>query len=251
MAADTSPPTLRDDLNALLALQVIDTKIDRARAAIAGLDTGAKIAATFNAQKATSEALRAAANKSHAGQKDAEMRLATIETKAAQVTKSMFSGTVTGSRELENLQRELDMLARQKDDGEMKVLEAMEASGEAVSTANSAEQTLAGLAKTYQGIRAVYKERHAALSAEIAADEAERTKAAKAVPPTLLSRYEALRPKKKRYRCHAARSGRCLVRRLSHPAQCDPAGRSALGTDSPDLRILWSDFDSPRSCRLA
>ena len=196
MPADPSPPTLRDDLYALLTLQVIDTKIDRARSALAGLDTGAKTAAAFNAQKATSEALRAAANKSQAEQKDAEMRLATTETKAAQVTKSMFSGTVTGSRELENLQRELEMLARQKDDGEMKVLEAMEASGEAVTGAESGEQTLSGIAKTYQGIRAAYKERHAALTAEIAAEEAARAGAAKAIPPTLLSRHEALRPKK-------------------------------------------------------
>jgi predicted nucleic acid-binding Zn-ribbon protein len=197
MAADTSSPkTLRDDLNALLAVQVIDTKIDRAKAAIIALDTGSKTAAAFNAQKATSEALRTAANKAQAEQKDTEMRLAAIETKSAQVNKSMFSGTVTGSRELENLQRELEMLGRQKDDTEMKVLEAMEASGEAVATAEGAEQALAALADQYRRTRAAYKERHAELTAEIAAEEAERAAAARAVSAPLLTRYEAIRPKK-------------------------------------------------------
>jgi exonuclease VII large subunit len=115
MASDSSPlTTLRDDLNALLAVQVIDTKIDRAKAAIAALDTGSRTAAAFNTQKAASESLRAAANKAQAEQKDAEMRLATVETKSAQVNKSLFSGTVTGSRELENLQRELEMLGARK-----------------------------------------------------------------------------------------------------------------------------------------
>ncbi|MES2460851.1 MAG: C4-type zinc ribbon domain-containing protein [Armatimonadota bacterium] len=196
MAAEPTSKTLRDDLLALLAVQVIDTKIDRAKAAIAALDTGSKTAAAFNAQKATSEALRTAANKAQTDQKDAEMRLATVETKSAQVNKSMFSGTVTGSRELENLQRELEMLGRQKDDAEMKVLEAMEASGEAVTSADSAEQTLASLADQYRRTRAAYKERHAELTAEIAAEETLRAAAAKAVSAPLLARYEAIRPKK-------------------------------------------------------
>lgn len=198
MTADSSSPkTLRDDLNALLAVQVIDTKIDRAKAALVALDTGSKTAAVFNAQKVTSESLRAAAVKALTEQKDAEMRLAAIETKSAQVNKSMFSGTVTGSRELENLQRELEMLGRQKDDAEMKVLEAMEASGEAGATADAAEKELATLAGQYRQTRAAYKERHAELTAEIAAAEAERNVAVNAVSPALLARYEAIRPKRK------------------------------------------------------
>lgn len=197
MAADqTSPKTLRDDLYALLALQVIDTKIDRAKLAVNALDTGARIASAFNAQKAASESLRAGANKAQAEQKDAEMRLSTIETKSAQVNKSMFSGTVTGSRELENLQRELEMLARQENDGEIKVLEAMEAVGESTAHAAEAEKALAVLAEQYRRTRAAYKERHAELTAEIAAEEAHRIAAAKAVPAALLTRYEAIRPKK-------------------------------------------------------
>ncbi len=197
MAAEpSSPKTLRDDLYALLALQVIDTRLDRAKAAIAALDTGSKTAAAFNAHKATSESLRSGANKAQSEQKDAEMRLATIETKTAQVNKSMFSGTVTGSRELENLQRELEMLDRQKDDTEMKVLEAMEASGEAATTADASENALATLADQYRRTRAAYKERHAELTAETAAAEGERVAAATEVSPALLKRYEALRPKK-------------------------------------------------------
>jgi predicted nucleic acid-binding Zn-ribbon protein len=197
MPADqSSPKSLRDDLLALLAVQVIDTKIDRAKASIHALDTGSKTAAAYNIQKAASESLRSGAIKAQAEQKDAELRLTTIETKAAQVNKSMFSGTVTGSRELENLQKELDMLARQKDDAELKVLEAMEVSSESVTTAEGSEQALASLADQYRRTRAVYKDRHAELTAEIAAEEAERVLAAKAVSEALLKRYEALRPKK-------------------------------------------------------
>lgn len=194
-SADSHSPLL-GDLHALLALQTVDTRIDRAKAAIAALDTGAAAAAQYKAQQAEAEALRAAAHKAQAEQKDAEMRLASIETKTAQVNKTMFGGTVTGARELENLQKETEMLGRQKDDAEMKVLEAMEAAGEAGAQADAAEKALAALAATYRTIRAAYKERHAQLTAEIASDEAERATAAKPIPPALLTRYDAIRAKK-------------------------------------------------------
>ncbi|MBC8104041.1 MAG: hypothetical protein H7Z41_15820 [Cytophagales bacterium] len=188
--------TLREDLNALLIVQVIDTRIDRARTAIAALDTGAKSAARFNTQKTESEALRAAAVKAQTEQKDGELRLSSIETKTAQVNKSLFGGTVTATRELENLQRELAMLARQKDDIELAVLAAMEASGETLAAAEASEQTLATLAAQYRATRAAYKERHAELTAEITAAETEKAAAVTAVPPALLARYDAIRPKR-------------------------------------------------------
>jgi len=189
-------PSLLADLTALLALQAIDTRIDRARAALAALDTGANAGAQFKTQQATAEAQRTTATKALAEQKDAEMRLASIETKAAQVTKTMFSGTVTGSRELENLQRELDMLKRQKDDAEGKVLEAMEVAGDATTAADGADKALAAAADQYRKVRAAFKERHTQLTEEIAAHEAERLPAAKAVSAALRSRYDAIRAKK-------------------------------------------------------
>jgi predicted nucleic acid-binding Zn-ribbon protein len=78
----------------------------------------------------------------------------------------------------------------------MKVLEAMEASGEAATAADGADKALASLADQYRRTRAAYKERHAEITAEIAVAETERASAAPAVSPALLKRYEALRPKK-------------------------------------------------------
>lgn len=180
----------------MLALQNVDTAILRARAAFAALDNGTSTADAYNAAKAEADRLRAAATTAQAEQKDAELRLASIETKTVQVQKTLFSGTVTTPKELENLQKEIDMLGRQKGDNETRVLEAMEMAGEQTGAAEAAEAHLAALAARYQTIRAAYKKRHAELTAEIAAGEKQRASAAGLVPAALLTRYDALRAKK-------------------------------------------------------
>lgn len=187
---------LREDLHALRAVQTVDEKIQRARNAIAGLDTGVALADTYRAADIEAKTLRAAATKAQAEQHDAEMRLQSIEAKRAQTEKTLFSGTVTGPRELENLQKEIDMLKRQQSDNEERVLLAMDTASEAAEAAEKAEAVVAGLARKYRAVRAAYKERHAALSTEIAADEQERAKAAKPVPAPLLARYDSIRVKK-------------------------------------------------------
>jgi len=187
---------LRDDLQALLALQNVDGAILRARAALAGLDNGATTADAYNAAKTEADRLRALATHAQAEQKDAELRLSSVETKTAQVRKTLFSGTVTTPKELENLQKEIDMLGRQSGDGETRVLEAMETAGEQTAAAEAAEARLAALAERYRTTRAAYKKQHTELSAEIASQEKARADAAKIVPAALLTRYDALRAKK-------------------------------------------------------
>lgn len=187
---------LPNDLAALLALQETDARVLRAQAALAALDTGSALAAAYNTGKAEAERLRSSAVKAQAGQHDAEMRLASIETKAAHVQKTLFSGTVTGSRELENLQKELEMLGRQKGEAETRVLEAMETAGDQRAEADAAERALAATAEKYRIVRAAFKERQVALSGELSSLATERAARAKVVPAALLARYDALRGKK-------------------------------------------------------
>src|SRR5689334_9945670 len=96
--------TLLQDLQALLAVQAVDSQIDRTKAALAALDTGATTAAAYNTGKADFDKLRAAALRAQAAQHDAEMHLQSIEAKKADENKKLYSGRVTASRELENLQ---------------------------------------------------------------------------------------------------------------------------------------------------
>lgn len=189
--------TLREDLHDLLALQEIDTQIERAKTELAGLDNGAKALAAYQAKKAETEALRSAANKAQATQRDAELKLASIETKAAQVNKTLYGGSVVSAREMENLQKELEMLGRQKNTTEEAVLEAMEAAGAAVSAMAAAEKELAQLAVRFKKTRVAFEARHKELATLLESLKAPRDAAQKLVTsPELLTRYEAIRSRR-------------------------------------------------------
>lgn len=189
--------TLRDELLALAPLLEIDARIAKDKGTIGQLDTGAAIAAEYNGKKPAADALRSAANKAAAEQRDAELKLASIEEKASQVQKTLYGGTVRAPRELENLQKEVEMLARQKDAGEEAVLLAMDAAGEAEAAAKTAEAELTALAERYRKTRAIYQKRHAELTADIESLAAPRAAALAGVTDAeLLRRYDAVRAKK-------------------------------------------------------
>ena len=231
---------LQTDLFALLVLQAADSHADRVRAAIAHLDTGASIAANYQSVKADADAKTNAAHKAQTEQKDAEMRLTSLEAKTAEVNKSLYGGKVTATRELENLQKELDMLARQKTAQEDTVLEAMEVAGAAGAEAETAEADANQLASAYRAVRASYKARHAELLTEQAMCEKEREAALLPLASAaLLPRYETLRKQKNGVAitplqsdgtcgaCHTQLSGNLVdeIRAAKTVQMCEHCGR--------------------------
>jgi uncharacterized protein len=183
-------------LNELLKVQEVDSRLDRLKAELATVDNGSRVAAAYNTLKNEFDQLKATAVKAQGNQQDAELRLKSIEEKSAQVSKTMYGGGVSASRELENLQRELDMLDRQKADAEMKVLEAMDIAANALNTAQTTEARLLALADKYKHLRSAYKEKQSEVAKEMSAIEAERAEAIKPIPAPLLSRYDGIRAKR-------------------------------------------------------
>jgi uncharacterized protein len=189
--------SLRDDLVSLLALQAVDSQIEKARATLAATDNGSAALGLYNTRKKEAETLRAAAAKAQSEQKDAELKLETIETKRKQEEKRLYSGSVSGSRELENLQKEVEMLGRQKESAEEVVLLAMDAAAEAVALAETAEREQLLQASRFKKIRSHYEARNKELTAELESLKAPRVAAAAQVSrPDLLARYENLHSKK-------------------------------------------------------
>lgn len=231
--------TTRDDLQTLLLVQAVDTRLDRARAALAALDTGATVAAEYNAGKAEFNALRTVAVKAQADQRDAELALQSIETQTMTVNQMLYGKTPRPARELSDLQKKLEMLGRQKDEAEGKVLEAMETAANALAAGQSKETGLTALAEKHRALRAAYKERSAALTKEIAAIQTERDQTAKPLTTSVLARYEAIRAKKSGIgvsplspgpscgACHTQLSSLLVdeVRAAQHLQQCEHCGR--------------------------
>ncbi|MDX1934321.1 MAG: C4-type zinc ribbon domain-containing protein [Capsulimonadales bacterium] len=190
-------PTLREDLQHLLTVQEVDSRIDRLRAELSGMDTGAELAAFYNTGKISFDKQKAAAIQAQTEQKDLEMRLQSLEAKIAQVNKDLYGGVITGSRELKNLQAELDMLERQKSDAEGKVLAAMETANRAMATAQTTETHLKQLAEKYRTVRATFKQKQADVNGRMSELDTERKAAAAPVSPPVLARYDSIRAKRK------------------------------------------------------
>lgn len=230
--------TLRDDLLHLLAVQAVDTRLDRARTTLAALDAGTATAASYNAGKADFDTLRTTAVKAQGAQRDAELGLQTIENQIKATDTALYGSTPRPARELSDLQKKREMLTRQKDDAELKVLEAMEAAQTALSAAQTKENGLSKLAEQYRALRATFKEKSGALGKEVAAIEAERATVAKPITPALLSQYDAIRAKKNGVgvalivgdscgACHTRLSSSLVdeVRAAKTPQQCEHCGR--------------------------
>ncbi|MEI6432735.1 MAG: C4-type zinc ribbon domain-containing protein [bacterium] len=190
-------PTLLEDLHALLSVQAIDTRIERAKSALNTLDSGADIAAVYNAGKAEFDALRAAMVKAQSEQKDAELKLQSLEEKRTEVEKTLYSGGITASRELDSLNMQLDMLERQRGDFEETVLKAMDFSNVSLKNAQKAEARLLALAEKYKKVRAAYKQQAVKVAADVSEIEKERVGLITGITPTVLGRYDTIRMKRK------------------------------------------------------
>jgi len=189
--------SLAEDLQALAGLLAVDTRIEKARQTLAALDTGASLAADYSAAKPGADALRRDADRLAAAQKDAELALGSIEERISNANRLLYGGTVKVPKELENLQREIEMFGRQKDAAELTVLESMEAFQVADSEAVAAENVLKDLARRFRKVKVNWKERSDALKAEMESLASPRAEAAALVQRAdLLARYDQLRPKK-------------------------------------------------------
>jgi predicted nucleic acid-binding Zn-ribbon protein len=188
---------LQEQLSALLALQQIDTQIQRAKKAQSGLDNGAQAEQQARAATEIAHAKRNALHKLHADLKDSELKLDGIETKRKSYQQKLYQGTITNTRELANIEREIEALGRQRSDLDGKVLALMEQSEQAQADLSVAEEQARADETHREAIVSAFQSRYASLEQEIA--DASRRRAASSAAVTdsaLLKRYEDIRTKK-------------------------------------------------------
>jgi predicted nucleic acid-binding Zn-ribbon protein len=183
-------------LAALLAVQDIDTARDQvrhrrrhhpARAELAELEA-AEVAA--RPRRAAAEAARDEA----AGRQAAlEAELAATERRSAQVSKRLYGGEVSASRELQALAADIEALKRRASDLEDAVLEVLDER----EPLDAAVDALDAAAAARQARRAAATEQLAAAEADLDAELADldrrRSAAAEVVPADLLATYDRIR----------------------------------------------------------
>ncbi len=181
---------------ALWHLQVTDQEIDektkRARQVEDALANDPTVVAARAAHAAAQKQLGELRGLQH----DRELEAKGLETKTKEIEQRLYSGRVTSPRELEGLDRDLQMHKRQRSALDDKLLELMEAVEQAQARANDAARALEQAeAKRAHNLEQMERER-AGLSARLAELAADRERTRAALDPGVVRQYDRLRQTK-------------------------------------------------------
>lgn len=184
---------MRDKLKALYELQQIDIDLGKTQKAKSNLDDGSAKRHQVAAVRAKFDRADKLYHEATAEMQDKELNLKSTEAKQKTFHDKMYSGKVSNPKELESMEKEIEMLGRQKGTLEERILELMdiiETRKAAIATASVVvdgyEAELAALTEKVKGETDILNDRIQQLTAD-------REKALANVAPVLLKRYEAMR----------------------------------------------------------
>jgi predicted nucleic acid-binding Zn-ribbon protein len=212
---------MADDLEALLAVQELDTAADVLRhrrdhlSERAELDVAQTALAALEAEAAP---VRERRHELERAQQALEDELAMLAERTDQANAALYGGTVSNPRELQSLQDEIASLGRRKASLEDKVLELM-VETEPVDTELEAlgarRDTIDGGAI---GATAALAEAESTIDAELADLQARRAPLVASLDEELVQRYEKLRARLKGVGVARFEAGTCRGCHLALPA---------------------------------
>ncbi|MGZ5349144.1 MAG: zinc ribbon domain-containing protein [Actinomycetota bacterium] len=196
----------------VLALQEIDTAIDRLRARQRALESGEVVA---GARAAADEAeiaygeLRLQIDELDRDQRRYESELDSLTQKEAAEQKRMFDGSIANAKELAALQHEIEALSKRRSDREDELLALMEQHETVDAAASDAESRSTELRAEVDRVSTEAGEEFRRVTDELARRTADRDAIAPELEPELLELYEDLRRQKKGVGAAALVDGVC------------------------------------------
>lgn len=184
-----------DDIRNLWKLHLIDEAIYEIRARAGALDPGREVIAQIKAATELFDSASSESNSLSGELADLELKQKSIDEKIAKFNKELFGGSVVNPREVENIQKEIDMLKRQRTDMDSRILELWElvppAKEKADTMKTQIDKLKADLAAHQKKVMAAKGQLEEAFKQK----NLERAPAVQKVEPNLLTKYEAVRKK--------------------------------------------------------
>lgn len=212
----------------LYALQEIDSALDQRIAALESIRARSSESEEVAAIRGEIAAHAAGIPELEARQLDLDLQVAPLRTKAAEVERKLYDGSITSPKELTDLQKDLDQINRQRqalEDELLQVLEQLEAKRAGVRQAEARlREVQAAWAAEQERLRAD----EARLEAEIAALQHRRTAQAARIPPAPVTTYDRLRRRRKGVAVVKVERGTCLGCRLTVPTVMLQRARSGM-----------------------
>lgn len=201
-----------DHFQRLLSVQDHDTRIDQLRHRFETLPERAELAASQRARRQIDdqrEVVQVRRLELQRNLKRNEDELAVLEERIKRENDRLYSGEVTGTRELLTLQEEVDGLRNRRSAMENDALELMEAIEEIDAEVEVLAAGAVAAEAEVVGSRQRLAEAEAAVQAEIDQEDAARSTEAADVPETALASYEDLRNRMGGVAVARLRNGTC------------------------------------------
>jgi predicted nucleic acid-binding Zn-ribbon protein len=196
----------------LLALQVVDTSMDRLGARRKLLESGEALSAartSADAADAVFGELRLRIDEMNRDASRFEHEIDTIGQKQAAEEKRLYDGSVVNVKEMEALQHEIENLKKRRSDREDELLALMEQREALESQAVDAKVVGDAEREKVDEVGSSGRDELASIQAELSRFEEERAKILPDIPSELLELYEELRPQKKGVAAAALTDGVC------------------------------------------
>jgi uncharacterized protein len=181
------------DLRRLWKLHLIDAAIQDIRNRAAHMDVGQKLTAEIEELNKKLEAN--GYKKLHAEQQDLELQQKSIDDKLAKFDKELYGGKVVNPREVENFEKEIAMLKKQRGALDERILEIWEATPPLKEEADKIEAEIAKKKLEVAATRQKAVSLKAQLETDFKTKTADRAAAAKDQNPSLLAKYDTIRNK--------------------------------------------------------
>ena len=236
---------MTQQLAALYELQSLDVKISQINAGLAALDGAKALKQQLAAAESIAQEAAGKLTEHDTELADSELKLKSIDEKRGSVEKRLYGGTVSNARELQALEKEVEILKKRQGDLDGRTLELYDLVEAARKQARSAENMVAQIEKNVADALAAESSRRAQWEAELAECASQREAAAAEVTDRpLMSRYDTLRKKSagtgiakivdgKCEGCHVAVTS--FVVRKAHEAKefqsCENCGRILMLDD--------------------
>jgi predicted nucleic acid-binding Zn-ribbon protein len=182
------------ELSRLWKLAQVDRALAEIRARAAALDVGQKIQAEIAAIEREDTMVGGQARALRSELTDLELQQKSIDDKIKRIDKELYGGKVVNPREVENFEKEIAGLKKQRAKADERILELWELLPPAEKAAGEVQKRLDEKKEQLAGRRKKALEEKALLEADYKKYTAARPTLAEAVKnPTLLARYDNLR----------------------------------------------------------
>jgi len=187
---------LSSDLATLYEVQKIDTRIHELEREREALDSGAELGAQVEALRAQAQQAHEELRKLETELRDTELQMKSREAKKKDFEDKLYSGRVRNPKELDDMQREVQMLGEQIDKLEDKALNMMEDLEQRRSAAADQDSSRRDQEARLAQLQAHYASENTRIADELSALESQRAGLTSAIPPELLRRYDDIRSKR-------------------------------------------------------